>query len=270
MDNQELWEAYVYGKQTYSQLALEQGVCARTIQRHIDLVKVGTHSPAPDSCIVGIDTSYFGRTFGVMLFKDLISGANLHWTFVKNETIQAYKDGIAIIIAKGIAIEGVVCDGKPGLLHSFLGIPTQMCQFHQVATVTRYITRKPRMQAAVEFKHLVHFMVETDRESFEGMLAEWYQKWEWFLDERTINPISGRSTYTHKRLRSAYKSVKRNLPWLFTWYDHIALGIPNTNNQLEGTFTALKNKLRNHNGLNMERKQRFINEFLRHQQQGWR
>lgn len=225
-------------------------------------------APVARACVVGMDTSYFGRAFGVMLFKDMECGENLYWKFVKSETVGAYREGVAALLDMGFVIKGVVCDGKPGLLHSFLDIPTQMCQFHQIATVTRYITRKPRMQAAVEFKRLVHFMTQTDRESFEGMLAEWHQKWQPFLDERTVNPVSGRSAYTHKRLRSAYRSVNRNLPWLFTWYDQMGSGIPNTNNQLEGTFTAMKNKLRNHNGLSVERKQRFVNEFLRHQQQG--
>jgi len=41
------------------------------------------------------------------------------------------------------------------------------------------------------------------------------------------------------------------------------LKLPNTNNQLEGTFTDLKNKLRNHNGLSQKRKEKFINGFLK-------
>jgi len=41
------------------------------------------------------------------------------------------------------------------------------------------------------------------------------------------------------------------------------LGLPNTNNQLEGTFTDLKNKLRNHNGLSQKRKEKFINGFFK-------
>ena len=42
----------------------------------------------------------------------------------------------------------------------------------------------------------------------------------------------------------------------------MSLGLPNTNNQREGTFTDLKNKLRDHNGLSRKRKEKFINGFL--------
>ena len=101
---------------------------------------------------------------------------------------------------------------------------------------------------------IVGLMKQTDKESFEGALNEWYDRWETFLNERTINEETGRSFYTHKRLRSAYRSLRTNLKWLFTWYDNIELNIPNTTNAIDGHFADLKNKLRNHNGLSKKRK----------------
>lgn len=83
------------------------------------------------------------------------------------------------------------------------------------------------------------------------------------LKERTMNEETGKSFYTHKRLRSAYRSLRYNLPWLFTWYDNIDLGIPNTTNAIDGHFADLKNKLRNHNGLSIDRKKKFIDGFLK-------
>ena len=67
---------------------------------------------------------------------------------------------------------------------------------------------------------------------------------------------------TSKKLKSAYRSLKNNLPWLFTWYDNKSLNMPNTTNAIDGHFADLKNKLRNHNGLSLERKKKFINEFF--------
>ena len=78
-----------------------------------------------------------------------------------------------------------------------------------------------------------------------------------------VNTDNHKTYYAHKRLRSAYLSLKRNMPYLWTWYDHSEIGIPNTNNALEGTFTDLKTKLRNHAGLSKERRKRFIDEYLR-------
>jgi hypothetical protein len=77
------------------------------------------------------------------------------------------------------------------------------------------------------------------------------------------NHETGKSFYTHKRLRSAYRSLKNNIQWLFTWYDYIGLKIPNTTNAIDGHFADLKNKLRNHNGLSLNRKMKFIDGFLK-------
>ncbi len=40
------------------------------------------------------------------------------------------------------------------------------------------------------------------------------------------------------------------------------LGIPNTTNAIDGHFADLKTKLRNHNGLTLKRKKKFIEGFL--------
>ena len=106
-------------------------------------------------------------------------------------------------------------------------------------------------------------MKMTDKESFEGALNDWFIKWEDFLNEQTVNIETGKSYYIHKRLRSAYRSLKSNLPWLFVWYDYTELKIPNTTNAIDGHFADLKNKLRNHNGLSLDRKMKFIDAFLK-------
>ena len=46
-------------------------------------------------------------------------------------------------------------------------------------------------------------------------------------------------------------------------YGRFEIGIPNTTNAIDGHFVDLKNKLRNHNGLSIERRKKLINEFLK-------
>lgn len=210
-----------------------------------------------------MDTTYWGRKFGVMLFKDAISKENILKYYVKNETNQKYIEGIKELQSRGFNILGIVCDGRKGLVQSFNTIPVQMCQFHQSAIIRRYLTRNPKLLAAKELMVLVDMMKQTDRESFEGGLIDWFEKWKTFLNERTKNVETGNTFYTHKRLRSAYRSLKTNSNWLFTWYDNIELNIPNTTNAIDGHFADLKNKLRNHNGLSLKRKIKFITEFLK-------
>jgi len=105
-------------------------------------------------------------------------------------------------------------------------------------------------------------LTRTDKESFVAAFDSWHDTWTYFLKERTVDVISGKSRYVHKRLRSAYLSLKRDFPYLFVWYDYPEL-ITNTNNALEGSFTELKNKLRNHNGLSKQNRKWFVDEFLK-------
>ena len=263
LNNAELWQEYVKGKQTYLQLSIKYGCSIKTIQRRIDQHIVSFEKQEPRKVIVLMDTTYWGRNFGVMLFKDNITKENLLKYYVKYETNLVYIQGINELKKLGFIISAIVCDGRKGLIQSFENTPVQMCQFHQSAIIRRYLTKNPKLKASQELMEVVDLMTITDKESFIGALGLWVEKWEDFLKERTINPVTNKSTYTHKKLRSAYNSLKNNLPWLFTWYDNYELGMPNTTNAIDGHFSDLKNKLRNHNGLSLKRKKKFINEFLK-------
>jgi hypothetical protein len=257
-----IWQEYTEGKQTYSQLATKYNCSTKTIQRRIDSVNVQRQTTFSSSVNVLMDTTYFGRKFGVMVFKDSITGQILLKQYVKHETNALYLSGIEEISRRGIKIQAIICDGRKGLLSLFTGIPIQMCNFHQVAIIRRYLTQKPKMQASKELWIHVLLLTKTDKESFEGGLIDWHIKWEEFLNERKLD-TKGKNRYIHKKLRSAYRSLKTNLPWLFTWNDNLELKIPNTTNAIDGHFSDLKNKLRNHNGLSIERKKKFIDEFLK-------
>jgi len=219
--------------------------------------------PLPVKAVVLMDTTYFRRSGGVLLLRDAHGGGNLHWLHVKHETNDLYAQGLAWLKENGVVVQAVVCDGRRGLLQLCAPLPAQMCQFHQVAIITRYLTRKPKLPAAQELLAHVRLLTRTDKESFIGGLDQWHKRWQSFLEERTREATTGRMRYTHRRLRSAYLSLKRNLPWLFTWYDHPELRIPNTTNAIDGHFADLKNKLRNHNGLSAKRRKRFVDEFFK-------
>lgn len=262
IDSKILWNEYSKGKQTYSQLSKKYNCSTKTIQRKLDQFNISIPLKKSRSVVVVMDTTYFGKKFGVMLFKDEYTKENLLKYYVKNETIKQYKKGILELQKRGFKILAIVCDGKRGLLKSFNNIPIQMCQFHQVAIIRRYITKNPKLLASIELKKLVSTLKLTDKESFIASLYIWFKRWENFMKQRTTNPVTNKSFYTHKNLRSAYRSLKNNLPWLFTWYDYLELKIPNTTNCIDGSFSDLKNKLRNHNEMSISRKKKFIDGFF--------
>jgi hypothetical protein len=254
---------YSSGKQTYSQLATHYGCSSKTIQRRLDKAQVIQRKEFSAVAVVIMDTTYFGRGFGVMVFKNSLDGVVLYKQYVRYETNAFYLAGISEIRRRGISIQGIVCDGRQGLFGLFDDIPIQMCQFHQIQIVLRYLTRKPKTQAAIELKKLTLQLTKQTKEKFVNNLNNWFLRWSDYLNERSKSPLTGKTYYTHKRLRSAYLSLKRHLPYLFVFEDYKELMIPNTTNALDGQFSDLKNKLRNHNGLSKARKIKFIDGFFK-------
>lgn len=66
--------------------------------------------------IILMDTTYWGRGFGVMLFKDAITKENLLKYYVKTETNYLYQKGIEELQSVGFVVLAIVCDGRKGLM----------------------------------------------------------------------------------------------------------------------------------------------------------
>ena len=201
--------------------------------------------------------------------KDALSRKKLWRKYVQNERLIDYQEGIDFIQSNNYQVRGIVCDGFKGLTKQFSGFkvqmrctePVEVCQRHQIDIVRRYLTRYPKLPAGKELYFLTKNITKLSEKEFVMQLVEWQEKWLGFLNERTKNELTGKTHFKHKKLRSAWLSIKRNLPYLFVF--ETVKGMPNTNNSLEGTFTDLKNRLRNHNGMSKENRKRFIDGFLK-------
>ena len=252
------------GKQTVKALSKQYQLSESSIKRRLSKVRETYICDVPPQAVVLLmDATYWGRNWGVVILMDNASSKVLWRKYIRHERLSDYKEGVDYLCSQGYKIKGIVCDGLRGIFQLFSMYPVQMCQFHQVSIIRRYITQTPKLEAGKELKVIAKMLSKTDRESFIEALTSWENKWEQFLRERTTDPQSGKSRYVHKKLRSAWLSLRRNLPYLFVYQDDAALNIPNTNNALEGRFTALKNSMRNHNGMSKENRKRFIDGFFK-------
>ncbi|MFJ1383173.1 hypothetical protein ACILDR_10705 [Capnocytophaga canimorsus] len=89
----------------------------KTIQRRIDKVKISVEKPIARKVIVLMDTTYWGRNFGVTLFKDAITKENLLKYYVRNETNAIYTQGIEKLKALGFQIQAIVCEEERDLFN---------------------------------------------------------------------------------------------------------------------------------------------------------
>lgn len=264
IDIERLYKGYLFGKQTVDQLSEQYGKSPRTIRRRLAEFKSRRIISSDKRVVVLMDATYWGRRFGVVVMKDARTGKILWRKFITGkETLSDYREGVDWLVEHEFIIEGIVCDGLRGMFSQFSDYRVQMCQFHQVQIVKRYLTSKPDLESSKELLLIAKMLCHTDKDSFTGVFEQWCGRWSDFLKERTKDKRTGKSRYTHGKLRSAYLSIKRNMVYLWTWYDNPEIGIPNTNNALEGKFADLKNKLRNHNGLSREHRKVFIDEYFR-------
>lgn len=256
---------YVEGKQTLAQLAVKYGVNEKTIRRDLEGMRYVHKIAKYKDVTIQMDTTYWGRDFGLMVIRDALRGKVLWHKYVRHETIAQYVEGVDWLKRNGFRIYGVVIDGMKGLPQSLKPVWVQMCQFHQMLIVRRYLTQEPDLEASAELLKLVNDMTKMDKDSFVGAFNEWHEKYEGIINERVHDKRIKRKTppYMRPRLRSAYLSVKRNMPLLWTFYDHPETGLPNTNNALEGMFSDLKSKVRVHSGISKEHRKKLIDEYIK-------
>lgn len=224
---------------------------------------VEVKSTKPQPAVIIVDSTFYKRVFGIMVVRAPKLKQNIYWRKISNEKIEDYARTRKEVERAGWVIQAVVLDGRPGAKRVFADRPVQMCQFHQKQIINRRLTTRPKLQASIELRMLTNTLTKTNEKEFSHKLDKWYERWSTFLRERTPNPNPNKQwEYTHKRVRSAYYSLKNNLPYLFTYQKYPELNIPNTTNSLDGYFAHLKELTKLHRGLNKETKRKMIDEIL--------
>lgn len=218
--------------------------------------------PVPQETVIIADTTFWGRKYGVCVFRSPALSKNLWWNEVESEKVAHYYYGRKMLEDKGWKFVAAVVDGRRGLSKVFEDIPVQICQFHQMKRVTNYLTRKPETLAGVELRTITLCLTRSIEKEFAKMLSDWHKKWIKFIEQKTKVEGCNRWHYTHKNVRGAYKSLERNLPYLFTYQKYPELNIPNTTNSLDGMFTQLKAKTNIHRGSRKDKRFKLISEIL--------
>lgn len=235
-----MWSAYVWGKQTLAQLAKGQGKSIPWVQKMLDSYELPIASVKPQALVLLADVTFFGRGYGILVFRCQKLKKNIYWKEITQETPAVYKEARIELESKGFVIAGMVLDGKRGVREVFSDVPVQMCQFHQVAILKRYLTSRPKTDAGKELRAIGLALTILTEQDFKTLLKEWNEKWKDFLKEKTFATDGKHWNYTHRRMRSAYRSLNTNMPFLFTHQRHPELNMPNTTNSIDGFLEKQK------------------------------
>ncbi|MFW2524434.1 IS256 family transposase, variant Zn-binding type [Aliarcobacter butzleri] len=142
------------------------------------------------------------------------------WKHIQTQKVDDYKYLLKELLALGYTILSLTIDGKRGVSNAFKDYPIHMCHFHQKRIIQRYITLHPKLEASQDLKKIMARLKYSDEIRFTKALDIWYIKYKDFLNEITIHPDSGKYSFTHKKLVSAYTSIRNNLPYLFTYKNY--------------------------------------------------
>lgn len=259
----QLWKDYVWGKQSLTDLSEQTDHSHIWVRKQLDAAEIQPSRVIPHRVVVAVDTTFWGRSYGVCVFRVPNEKENIWWNEVEKEIMANYHYGRKILEEKGWTFQAAVVDGRRGLTTVFKDLPVQICQFHQMKQVTKYLTRRPETLAGQELRTIMLQLPRSNEKDFTKLLSDWKKDWNGFINDKTYILGTNYWYYTHKKVRSAYMSLERNLPYLFTYQKYPELNIPNTTNSLDGSFAHLKAKLSVHRGMRKDRRYKMIGEILR-------
>ena len=246
-----LWREYAWEGVSVAVLAKRHGKSRNTIARLLGSYTPENTITRPRSVVVVMDVTYFG-SWGILVIidphakKDGYDDLVLYWAEIAGtERTVDYEVATDTIEAMGYRIQAVVIDGRRGVRDMLerKGIPVQHCQFHQLQTITRYLTRRPYLPQNRRLRSIALSIPTTSEAELTEALDGWYALYGDWLKQKDEE---GR--FTHPRTRRAYFSLRRNLPYLFVYQRATHVSIPNTTNALDGRFGVWKSMLHRHRG----------------------
>lgn len=257
-------------RQTFKILSRDSGLSVDTLQR----VFYAFLARSPSVSIIKrqqvhlrLDATYFAQ-FCLLCYQDDEDGYTQLIRFSDGEHYSEIKEDLDNLIRLGVQIESITTDGHKSVLKAIKkSVPdaiVQRCLVHIQRMCLLWLTRFPKHAAGVELRRLVLMLLriktQNDQLFWIRELALWYDRHKAYLQEKTVNELTGRYWHTHKLLRRSYFTIKRALPNMFHYLANPA--IPATTNGIEGFFSHLKNHLDLHRGLTVQHRIDFIKWYI--------
>ena len=260
-----IWSQYVFGKQTLRELKYQHRKDKRTLRIILQTYTAPPKTHVPRKVNVVADALYFGErkehtSWCVIVIRDPTRKENLWWGFFDTETTSAYRTGRDDLEQRGYEIMSVTGDGFAGIREAFYPIPFQMCHVHMERLVIRGTTRRPELPAGQALLALARSLHTFNGDKFRRYFKMYIEKYRDFLNEKTTNPVNESSFFTHEPLRRATLSLRRFLPFLFTYEHHPH--IPRTSNSMEGHFAHMRDVTEIHRGLKRLQKEKILHSIL--------
>lgn len=261
-----IYKDYALKKQTYAELKELYGKSPKTFRKYFDNLNKGTIVSFPfirEPLNIVFDATFFGRGYGILVFR--ANGKNIYWEEIVSESMDTITQALSMLDVICIGgYKSFTIDGRKGVIKilkdKYPNVPIQLCQFHQKQIIRRYTTNNPRTECGLALKSIMRDISLVNPDVFLVRFKILQIIFQDFLKERNED-----NKFMHKRLRSAIRSIKSNIPYLFTSQHNKHLNIPNTTNSCDGSFAHWKSKIKIHRGISKNRRSQMINFLLSQQ-----
>lgn len=259
------------GKHTLDQLVGRTGQSKSSIQRlfRCYLKEPPKLSVYPSERVnLIIDGTYFSNDLCLILYRDNTIKFTQLYRFSDGERYEELKEDLENLLVLGVQIESITCDGHRSLLRAVKkvcpDVTLQRCVIHVQRMCRIWLSSKPKSIPGQELRRIIStlHLIETHHQLSYWLLdlAKWDAQHHEFVNEKTVNPITGKYWFKHKLLRRSFSVIKSALPNLFSYLDNPR--IPKSTNGLESFFGHLKGNLNVHRGLSNQNRKSFLRWYL--------
>jgi hypothetical protein len=274
-----IWfKEWVIGKQTLDRLSAHTGYSKSKIQRlfrHYLNAPPVFSIPQKESVHIIIDGTYFSSDICLVVYRNSEIKCTQLYRLSDNERYEEIKEDLENLLALQIHVQSVTCDGHRAILKAVKKvfkkkIIVQRCLVHIQRMSRIWLTKEPKSicgQELLKITRQIH-RITTHEQKFYWLRAlyDWDVTHQKFINEKSLNPVTLRTWYTHKMIRRVRYLLIRAFPDMFHYLDDAK--IHKSTNALESFFGHLKDNLSIHRGLTIKHRKNFIQWylFLRNQQ----
>lgn len=179
-----VWHDFSIENFTIYQLCNKYNCGKDKIRELLDCYEVPAIIPSGTHDVVGMDCTYFGKRtngteWGILIVADICTKEVLYVEELPgHETWAHYIQALDILNRYGVYPKACVIDGVPGLAGILVNrsLLVQHCQFHQVKTITTYLTKNPILEPNRELRNIALSLTRADRQTFAAMFNRWFVK----------------------------------------------------------------------------------------------
>lgn len=202
-----------------------------------------------------------------MVYKQANYAPILHHSYSKREWSYQIAKDLILLKDKDYHFSGFISDGATGIIKGVFKVHPhsihQICFAHIHRKLVSSLGKYSQDLRIIKLRKLAdHIWLIESKEAlswWRKQIDKWVNDNFSYLREKRTDDIS-RSWFVHTKARKAVNLLRSIPDTSFKFLDHYL--IPKTTNGLEGLFSVIRRKWRNHPGLSKKRWKQFLSWYI--------